>query len=306
MSQIVIPDTVEEIDNIIKTLHEMPLTVLGNRGSGKSTSVMSILERWIDKEKIIIKVFDSSLRWYTKGPTKYRLSVTLKNIMRNKIDTIGDVVYDIYDLSLDDRRNFFASIVKCDMDERYALKKEYGEMCLKSLPWIVYIIEESETFLNTHTLKSEKPYGKILTDMVCMSRNYKITYIAVCTYLNRLSVDVKERSNLLIARTSGRNQLNAVKGSTNIGTKKLSQILPKYYFLFWSGKASIPFRIFDTCESEPRNYVMKVPYEVKIRPQQVIQIIKYKKPRRMHWITKMILKLFAIVLIYSVYVYYIY
>ena len=141
--------------------------------------------------------------------------------------------------------------------------------------------------------------------MVCMSRNYKITYIAVCTYLNRLSVDVKERSNLLIARTSGRNQLNAVKGSTNTATRKLSQILPKFYFLFWSGECSIPFRIYDTCESVPKNYIVHVPY--KLTPSIAYQIIKYEKPKRkISWFTRMILNLSAIFLAYFIYTYFIY
>ena len=152
---IIIPEVGEILAQIIDDLTKLPLIVCGSRGSGKSTSVKTILKRALEDNRLILKVFDPSGSWYWKAPLEYRQSVTLEDIKSDRVQNVGSCVYDIFQLDRETRREFLASVVSLDFQERYSFMKRYGYDTVKGLPLILYVLEECDTYLSSGVLRSK-------------------------------------------------------------------------------------------------------------------------------------------------------
>ena len=130
------------VNSVIKDLQDIPICMVSRRGWGKSSSIKHILEIMKAQQSVVIKVFDSSLSWYFTAPVEFRQIVTKDRIMRDQISNIGDCVFSL-SLGREDSRNFIATIIKADLDERRRIALKFGLEAVKGLPLIVYVIEES-------------------------------------------------------------------------------------------------------------------------------------------------------------------
>ena len=302
---IVKPETDQIIELIIQDLDKLSLIVSGSKGSGKSSSVKTILKRALEEKDIIVKVFDPSGSWYWKAPLDYRKTVTVKSILTDKIQNIGSIVYDVFKLNRETRLNAFATVVLMDFGERYNMMKRYGYDTVKSLPLILYVLEEADTYISSGVLRSKDLSSQIISDLVSIGRNYRMNVLGITTRTQEIDTKLRERSNLLIARQTGRNSLNAIRGATNLTVKKLSQKLPDYYFLYWNGKESQPFRIKDECTKTPVDYpepletLTKMREELNLRHPVIIHTPRPK--RRINWIGWLIKLSILTYLAYSTY-----
>lgn len=304
---LIITSTTEEILKILADIYDFMIIFVSNRGHGKSSSLRHILQKLKEKDpNIIIKVFDISQSHYWTSPLKYRQLVTLTAIHRNVIANIGDCVYECGLLPEDDIRNFIASIVESDYRERYDFKLKYGDIAVKSLPYIIYCIEESNVAFDSYSLKRNDAASNYIQKFVSVGRNFNMSAFLCCTRMKgELSTEIRERSAIIMGKVNGPSELNNISKLASKEHRKLCKMLPKYHFTY-SNSDPVPFHIPDTVTETPEDYVIPNPYPIKVTPKKVTQIIRIEKPKRMHRIVKGILGLITVVIAYSFYTYFIY
>ena len=84
------------IDQIIEDVQRRPIILLSDRGHGKSTSLMTIVQELKKKHpKIIVKVFDISQAWYHRAPLAHRQRITPEDLVRVNFANEDDCVYEI-------------------------------------------------------------------------------------------------------------------------------------------------------------------------------------------------------------------
>lgn len=267
--------TQEVIDRIIDDLDTTPLLFVGEKGSGKSSSMKTLLLRALARKNIILKIFDTSLNWYRISPTKHRISVT---DLSEKIPNLEDCTYDIKLLSEDDRIAFVSSVVKADTKERYDFIMSHIDdeaNMWDNLPMIIYVFEEADSYLSTNTLNSGKKEFGSMRDLMKDGRNYRQNVISIATSLVEVDISVRKRSNILLSRMIGNSELNVLKNRTNDIVKQLSKTLPKYNFIYFNRDGeTLPFNIKDECQNKPINYQIEE-MEAEITPS--IKLVEIKE-----------------------------
>ena len=121
------------------------------------------------------------------------------------------------------------------------------------------------------------------------------------TRSQEIDTKLRERSNLLIARQTGRNSLNAIRGATNLTVKKLSQRLPDYHFIYWNGVESQPFRIKDAVDNLPQDYPDFTPIREIEEIIEQREYTTYKPRRKINWFKWIIGLSFLLYISYCVY-----
>lgn len=223
--------TIDLIDTIVEDLTGQPLVINGARKSGKSELCKQIVDKLLS-QGVIVKIFDASGSWFNSAPDKLkRIRISADSEMPNYSNTI----YDTYQLSQSDRLAFLSAIVSQDMNLRAYIKFEQGETELNKMPWICYVIEESNLTLSTYSLSGNSDNSGVISDMVSISRNFRINFIAITTRLSEVSTKARERANLLLAKTSGLNDLKAVSGSTEKVIADKCKVLEPFSFIYWNG-----------------------------------------------------------------------
>ena len=245
------------VDQVIQDLKSVPVLFLAERGHSKSTSAKHIISKALEMDSsLIVKVFDVSMSWYWCAPLRFRQLVTAETIDRDEIDNIGSCVYEMGQLSDDDRRAFLASIIHADFKERYNTAKNYGPDTLKGLPTVVYVLEEVNTYLGSYSLRKGDMSAQILVDFVSVGRNYGLTFLGLTTCLSgEVSPSVRNRCRLLLGRVTSDADLRVVKARTDAHTRDISKSIAKYYFVY----GGIVERIPDSVRSRPMDYKVKTP-----------------------------------------------
>jgi len=263
----------ESIENMSQDLEKMPLLITASRGSGKSTLTKKLVKRLREKG-CIVKVFDISGSWYNSSPLSLRVRVNLGNLstIQNKPDT----VYDLLELDHLDRLAFFACICKQDLDNRARIKYEEGETALSSQPLIIYVLEEANTYLSTHSLTAQNQATNSITDMVSVGRNFKISFIGIVTRSNEVNTKIRERANLLIGRTVGSNEASNLTRATNKLLVNRAKELPPFKFIYFNGYETTEIRgEFEQFPEPTTDYPA-----IKLEPQPKRPI----EPKTINWL----------------------
>jgi len=225
------------INQIISDVLDAPIILVSKRGHGKSTSLMTIIDKLKQNSpNIIVKVFDISQVWYHKAPVKHRQRVTVPLIQMNGIANIGDCVYEIGSLSKDVRRRFVAWIISQDYRLRYELGLRSGKEAIEILPKIIYVLEEANTYFGSYSLRKNDDYTAVVTAEV-----------------GELSPSLRRRSTRLIGRIVNDYDMRML----NRKMKALGEAanrMPKYHWIYYNGEASEPFRIRDEVETVPTDF----------------------------------------------------
>jgi len=283
-------DNQDPIEQIIDNVLSKPVILLSARGHGKSTSLMTVIKRLKEKHpKIVVKVFDVSQVWYHRAPLKYR-----QRIINDKSafwENIDDCIYEIGSLSDEDRRLLVGLVVMQDYFSRYDLKLKKGEEYIKTLPQIIYVFEEANTYFDSYSLRKKEKYTPAFRDFVSVGRNYGLSAFLVVTaeigelspglrrrstrligqivndydlrMLNRkvkqLGSSFKERAIKLILDKSKNEELAFEELDKEIrGLGDLCSRLPRFHWIYYSGPISEIFRIRDEVTNIPQDYEVKV------------------------------------------------
>lgn len=228
-----------EINLIVQELLKVPCAVVGSRGIGKSSLVKRIAKTLIDSGAQVL-VLDNSGSWFLNSPLQNRIRVNLLNV--ESVELKPNTVYDVLQLEASDRLAFFASMCDKILKERADIKFSEGEEGLNRLPFLVIVLEESNTYLSSYSLSALNKATGSIKDFVSVGRNFKTSFIAVTTRSNELSTTVRERCNLLLGRITGSNEIQAIGRATNKTIREESQKLEAYTFLYYNGYSSVKFK----------------------------------------------------------------
>ncbi len=243
-----------EFEVLIKEIQAKHLVLVAERKHGKSTSLKTFIEyvKRVLGDKVLIKVFDVSQSWYHCAPVEHRQYVTLGSCPVN----VGDCVFEMGELSKDERRAFVGMVLALDYRLRQRLKRAGGEAAIAGLPMVLYIFEEANTYFDSRSLIRKDDYATVLNDFVSVGRNYGLGGVLVVTRMvGELAPGIRERSNLLLGRITGAGELRSLSGLTNKVFMATARAVKKFHWVYWNGDGLGPFRIRDLVKSVPVNFV---------------------------------------------------
>jgi len=254
-----------EFNRIITDLESVPLIIDGMRDHGKTSSLKTLVQYIKEKRPTwIIKVFDISLAWYHQGPITYRQLVnrdSFKGLLQNK----GDCLYEMGKLNDDGKRTFIATIINNDFLTRYNAKIKDPDF-EDNYPWILYIFEEGNTYFDSKSLIRKDWQKDTLKDFISAGRNYKQAAILVATRVSgEVSPGYRNRCAYLLGRITGKEEKQAIGKATSDETLKMAEKLKRFFFVYYNGTPSKPFRIKDLSKGAPKDvpYVDKTPKRKK-------------------------------------------
>ena len=243
------------IDQIIEDVQRRPIILLSDRGHGKSTSLMTIVQELKKQHpKIIVKVFDISQAWYHRAPLKHRQRITPDQLVTVNFHNLDDCVYEIGSLPSDFRRVFVSLIVNQDYQVRYEMGLRYGIDSVKKLPLIVYIFEEANTYFGSYSLRKNDEWTMVLNDFVSVGRNYGLcAFMVVTAEMGELSPSLRRRSTRIVGQVSNDYDMRSLnRKSKGLGNTALK--MPRFHWIYFNGEKSEPFRIRDEVEGVPGDY----------------------------------------------------
>lgn len=262
---------IPDFNQIAKDFRRFPVVVVAHRGHGKSTSVKTIIQQVKDKS-LIFKIFDTSQSWFHCAPVKWRQRIFKDNL--NRFTNIGDCVYEIGNLTEDERRSAVARIIKEDYTERYFGKLIEGAEVIDRIPWIVYVFEECETYFDSRSLNKKDEYAEVLRDFVKVGRNYGLSGIMIVqVMIGELATKIRRRCGLLMGQVVGSDSLREIKARTNKEIMEQVKSLPQYHWIYWNRSATPPFKILDLVRNKPSDYMGRT---LDVTPQ-IVQVQKPKK-----------------------------
>ena len=235
--------------SIAKDTKQSHITFVGEAGTGKTSSLQTIIQICKQKESgLVFKIFDPSLAWFHKAPVQWRQAVNNESLANNRVVNIEDCVYETGSLTESDQRAFIATIIGIDYARRYELQKT-DAAALKELPVIIYVIEEANIAFNSYSLRRNDQYTPTLQNFVSVSRNLKMRGLFLTTgFQSELSPSVRKRTRIIWGKTIGEEDQKLAK-------KQGAPELPKYTF-FYKGVVQ---RVPDLCRNIPVDYEVSVP-----------------------------------------------
>ena len=264
----------EQISEDIKQTH---IQFIAEAGSGKTSSLRTILQYCKDKNKdIVFKIFDISVAWWHKAPCQHRQEVTPQNLAT--LPNLEDCVYDIGLLDEIQQRYFVARIVQEDYLNRYFIEKNHPER-LKKMPNIVYIFEECNIYFDSSSINRKDMPGDIFTKFLSVGRNFKLRGFLVATAeIGEVSTRIRRRSRKIYGKLISDSDLAGVKRKDKTWVEKLEN-MPKYNFVYNVGRKFYgPFRIPDSVTHVPVDFV------VKFNPHDVVpMVVEPEKVSKLKW-----------------------
>ena len=264
----------EQISEDIKQTH---IQFIAEAGSGKTSSLRTILQYCKDKNKdIVFKIFDISVAWWHKAPCQHRQEVTPQNLAT--LPNLEDCVYDIGLLDEIQQRYFVARIVQEDYLNRYFIEKNHPER-LKKMTNIVYIFEECNIYFDSSSINRKDMPGDIFTKFLSVGRNFKLRGFLVATAeIGEVSTRIRRRSRKIYGKLISDSDLAGVKRKDKTWVEKLEN-MPKYNFVYNVGRKFYgPFRIPDSVTHVPVDFV------VKFNPHDVVpMVVEPEKVSKLKW-----------------------
>jgi hypothetical protein len=249
---------------VSEDLKQSLVLFLCERGHGKSSSLKAIIKYCKETNSdIIVKCFDPSMSWYEISPTKYRQYVSTEKLTTGMIDNVGDCTYEIGSLTEEQRRFFLGTCIAQDYKYRYNLRLN-DPAAFKKLPWVIYVIEESNTIFGSFSFRKNDAITPVLQDFVSIGRNYKMNAFLVATAEEgELSPSLRRRSRRIYGRLVAEGDIARVRKSNKAMANYLSNDIPRFSFVYWGSKFYGPTHINDTVKSTPEDYVVKNPAPAK-------------------------------------------
>jgi len=253
--------TKKVFDQIIYDLSLKHLVMLADKGHGKTSSAKAIIQYIKERmgDRISVKVFDLSQRWYHGAPLKWRQWVTIDRYRRGLIRNVDDCVYEIGDLSQDDRRMFVAWIISKDYKERYRIGIRRGIEAIEEQPLIVYVFEEANAYFKSMSIKGGDAAARALSDFAFVGRNYGLTGISIVLFeVGGFSTDFRRISNHLYGAVESKADRGMLRREIDKQLAKdvSPEKIKRFYWYYRGTKKFGPFRIFDWSEGcgTPEDY----------------------------------------------------
>jgi len=265
-----------EFEVMAKEILSLHFVLVAKRKHGKSSSLKTFIGYVKEKfgDQIIIKVFDVSQSWYHCAPVRWRQYKTPKS---PPVININDCVFEMGEISKEERRGLVGQILEMDYRDRQDAKRVGGEAAIKGLPLILYVFEEANTYFDSNSLIRKDDYATILNDFVSVGRNYGLCGVLVVTRMvGELAPGIRERSNLLLGRIAGAGELQALKNATNKDVVETVKSIRQFHWIFWNGAKFGPFRIRDLVKSTPVDYMPIVAEVAPVkRKMGILQALGY-------------------------------
>jgi len=267
------------IDKIIDDLHDVNIVINAVNAHGKSSSLKTIISRLKEREpKAMIKIFDISQAWYHNAPVKYRQRITWETILKSGFLNIHDCVYEIGNLTKDQRRIFIMIIVNQDYQARYNMGLQYGIDAVKKLPRVYYVFEEATNYFGSWSLKKNDAVAPILYDFITVGRNYGLrSILAVTREIGSLSTDIRDISPKILGHIEAKSDLSFYKSKSKELFNTIST-MPKYYWIYCYRSISEPFHIPDLVENTPEDYKITKSYPWKDLPTGKVERAESRRP----------------------------
>ena len=265
----------DEIDRIIENAYDVNIVLNAVNAHGKTSSLRTIIARLKEKsrenhKKVIIKIFDISQAWFHNAPVKYRQRITPEVLVENRFRNINDCVYEIGELPPEFRRYFIAVIIGQDYKSRKATGYQYGLETVEDLPKIFYVFEEAANYFGSWSLKKKDDYAPILYDFITVGRNYGLrSFLVVNREIGSLSTDIRDISPKILGHVEAKSDLTYYKSKSKELYKQV-KAMPKYHWIYSYRENHGPFRIEDTVNHVPEDYVWMEPRaQVKKEPMKI-------------------------------------
>lgn len=240
------------LEVILTELESRPLVVNGVNMWGKSQAVMTLVEECMNRGWVV-KVFDISNRWLWNNP------VPNKQHIRSPLSyyNVGNCVYDIALLGVDERRELIGNIMKTDWLVRYdgTVKDQYF---LDRVPRILYVFEEGNCYFTSRDINKRDETGKTLTDFMSTRRNYKQSGLLITSAVNgEVATKLRRRCNYLLGRISNEKaeRYYLRKGTSDRFMDTLMQLNKPYHFLYYGNTViTKPFTFTMKRYGDPSRY----------------------------------------------------
>jgi hypothetical protein len=224
-------ENTKALQTIIKDLSAKPLLIIGGREAGKTIITKYLLDLAKQSyDNIKVRVYDNSVAWYHSAPLMYKQDVD-PTFLQTRQTIYEDCLYEIGKLDKDQRRQFIASIIKNEYDQRYeVVKADPGN--LSRLNWSLSVIEECQSLLDKY-----KTLGSSIHDWVSVGRNFKMTAMLCTQRAAEVDTTIVERCSILAGYCEGDNNLQKIRRATNKEFHEIVKATPfrSYYFSYWNG-----------------------------------------------------------------------
>lgn len=235
------------------------IQLLSVAGHGKTSSLRTILQYCKDKHPdLTFKIFDCSLAWYHNAPVKYRQLVNERTLRSGQVQNVCDCVYEIGQLTEEQKRLFVATILQQDWQYRYNLKLE-NPGALEREPFIIYIWEEANIYFGSYSFRSNNPSTEVFKNVASVGRNFRMRGVLIATAeVGEISPSLRRRSKKIYGKVESESDLAKIRRRDKSRRYKVeSQVMkmPKYHFLYDRGKDAYgPVRIPDAVDHTPEDY----------------------------------------------------
>ena len=251
-------------ETIEADIHQTHIIINAKRGHGKSSMVKSIIYELKRRDpKLICKCFDVSFAWWDNAPLKHRQMVTPDNWAN--VFNQDNCLYEMGDLTEETRRLFVSLIVKQDYAVRRKIREMYGEEGLKKMPFILYILEESDTYFDSASLNKKDDASAILRDFIKVGRNFGLCALCIVTAsTGELGTKLRRRSNDLIGRIVSDEDLRGYnRKRKGLGNAALE--IQRFNWLYYNGK-----KLLGPLSIEPVYF--GVPDVKPVEPKAVVEL----------------------------------
>jgi len=169
------------------------------------------------------------------------------------------------DLTEETRRLFVSLIVKQDYAVRRKIREMYGEEGLKKMPFILYILEESDTYFDSASLNKKDDASAILRDFIKVGRNFGLCALCIVTAsTGELGTKLRRRSNDLIGRIVSDEDLRGYnRKRKGLGNAALE--IQRFNWLYYNGK-----KLLGPLSIEPVYF--GVPDVKPVEPKAVVEL----------------------------------
>lgn len=254
-NQIILPRPV--LNGILKS----GLVITAGKGTGKSNAGKVWTADIIRNQPlppIQVKIFDtaSNLRW------------DFEPILCQEINEKTRYFYDkdehiLFDIALVDDEEVLKFMERVVMTDYLKQRKRKEELEGHNDKWILYLVEEAQNILGTHSLMRRS--GRRLLKLFSEGRNFGLSFIFIGQRLADISTKAIERCNgYLFGRMNGDNDLAKLKRivgrKSSIADKVQKLEIGKGEFMFYNGGSTydVTFPLYKSNGNRPRMFVPNV------------------------------------------------
>ena len=249
-------------DKIADDVQKVLIQFISEAGWGKTSSLRTIIKYCKEKHpELEFVILDVSQAWYHNAPVKYRQLVTREKLAKQQVANITDCVYEMGSLNKDEKRAFVGEIIKRHYEKRYQAKLE-GR--LEEYPFLIFVMEESNIYFGSYSLRTNDQYSPIFQDFVSVGRNYRMRGFLVATAeVGEMSPSLRRRSRRIYGRIESEGDLSRIRKKNKELAKYIGSEIPRYHFVYYGDKVYGPVRVPDLVKNTPQDYIVEAVEVVK-------------------------------------------